>query len=143
MKNVLIISGVFALLILGLFVYFYTSTREVLNWESIQKIGGIKIGVPIKTGGVLYLPVLCNVSGTDSITTKPTVQNSALSCIKIKSTTSKNTIHLMVVSGISDQKKDNCNCKPVKIGRLKSGNYLVYYGEKSSFDHPIGKFTIE
>ncbi len=134
--------GILVFLLMAFFVSLYFFTREISDWEFIQKVGGIKTGVPLETEDGFYLPVLCNVSGLDSITTKPTLLNSALSCLKTRFSIKGNTIHLKVVAGISFSKRDNCHCKAIHIGHLKSGNYIVYYGGRSSFDHQIGKFTI-
>ena len=142
-KNFKIILGVLTLLVLVLLVSFETFTRETENWDFIQKVGGIKTGTPLETENGFYLPVKCNVSGLDSVTIKPTTANSALSCLKIKSTINGNAIHLKVVAGLAVLKEPNCNCKAVRVGDLKPGDYIVYYGDKSSFEHPIGKFTIE
>jgi len=87
--------------------------------------------------------VKCNVSGVDSVTIKPKTPNSALSCLKIKSSVNGNTIHLKVVSGLAVKKELDCNCKAVQVGALKRGNYIIYYGDRSSFEHPIGKFSID
>lgn len=143
MKRKLLIWGVFALLVLISFVSFYTLTRETVDWNFIQKVGGIKTDAPLKTEDGYYLPVICNVSGSDSVTVKPTALNSALSCLKIKSTIKDNTIHVEIISGIAISKRDGCQCKAVRIGELEPGSYIVYYGGKSSFEHQIGKFTIE
>ena len=131
------------LLILVLLVSFENFTRQPEDWDFIQKVGGIKTGTPLETEDGFYLPVKCNVSGLDSVTIKPTTLNSSLSCLKIKSTVNGNTIHLRVITGLAVTKKFDCNCKVVRVGDLEPGNYTVYYGDESSFEHPIGKFTIE
>jgi len=142
-KKFKIVFGVLTLLVLVLLVSFVTLTRETENWDFIQKVGGIKTETPFETENGFYLPVKCNVSGLDSVTIKPTTLNSALSCLKIKSTVNGNTIHLKVIAGLAVTKKSDCNCKAVRVGDLDPGNYIVYYGDESSFEHPIGKFTIE
>src|SRR5688572_29298957 len=43
-------------------------TVSSLTWTDIQRYGGLKIGVPLDTDKGFYLPIICNVSGTDSIT---------------------------------------------------------------------------
>lgn len=142
-KKFKIVLGVLTLLVLVLLVSFGTLTRETVDWAFIQKVGGIKTETPLETEDGFYLPVKCNVSGLDSVTIKPTTLNSALSCLKIKSTVNGNTIHLRVIAGFAVIKKSDCNCKAVLVGDLEPGNYIVYYGDESSFEHPVGKFTIE
>ena len=142
-KKLIILSGGFAFIVLVLLVLSFTLTRQTVDWDFIQKVGGIKTDIPLKTDEGFYLPVICNVSGLDSITIKPTNLNSALTCKRIKSIIIENTIHLKVITGLVVSKKENCNCIGVEVGNLKHGSYLVYYGDKSSFEHPIGKFTIK
>lgn len=142
-KKFKIVIGVLTLLVLVLLISFVTLTRETENWDFIQKVGGIKTETPLETENGFYLPVKCNVSGLDSVTIKPTTLNSALSCLRIKSTVNGYTIQLKVIAGLAVTKKSDCNCQTVRIGDLEPGNYIVYYGDKSSFEHPIGKFTIE
>jgi len=142
-KKFIIVLGVLTLLVLVLLVSFVTLTRETEDWDFIQKVGGIKTETPLETEDGFYLPVKCNVSGLDSVTIKPTTLNSAFSCLKIKTTVNGNTIHLRVIAGLAVTKKSDCNCKAVRVGALEPGNYIVYYGDESSFEHPIGKFTIE
>lgn len=144
MKNILIITtDILVFLLVTSFVTLYFLNRQPRDWDFIQKVGGIKTGIPLETEDGLYLPVLCNVSGLDSITTKPTLGNSALWCLKTRTSIKGNNIHLKVVAGLSFRESDKCRCKAVKIGHLRRGIYTVYYGEKSSLDHPIGKFTVE
>jgi len=142
-KKFIIVFGVLTLIVLVLFVSFETLTRETEDWDFIQQVGGIKTETPLETEDGFYLPVKCNVSGLDSVTIKPTTLNSALSCLKIKSTVNGNSIHLKVVAGLAVTKKSDCDCKAVRVGNLEPGNYIVYYGDESSIEHPIGKFTIK
>jgi hypothetical protein len=139
-KTVLV---VFILLIVVIIIYFVSQTRETKDWDFIQKVGGIKTEQPYITEDGYYLPLKCNVSGTDSVTRKPTMVNSSMSCLKIKSTVNGNAIHLKVIAGIPLIGKSDCNCKSVQIGELKPGKYNVYYGDESSFEHPIGVFEIK
>jgi hypothetical protein len=144
MKKILISVFVFLGLLIVVFIFsFFVLTRKTKDWQFIQSVGGISIEKPLLTEDGLYLPVICNVSGTDSITVKPTMLNSALSCIKIKSYIIGNNIFLKIVTGLVVSKKDNCNCKAISLGYLKQGKYKVYYGKKNSFEHQIGEFVIE
>jgi hypothetical protein len=121
---------------------FNSITKKTADWQYIQQAGGIKTGTPLKTEDGLYLPIICNVSGTDSITTKPTMINSAFVCTKIKINTDGNKILIKVILGIATLNKGNCFCKAVNIGNLKPADYLVYYKDNSSSEHEIGQFTI-
>jgi hypothetical protein len=145
-KTKKIIFGVIAILILilgVLWIAFNVLFRESADWKFIQSVGGIRTEMPLETEDGFYLPVICDVSGYDSVTIKPTIINSAISCLKVKVKIDKNKIYLKVVTGIAISKNDDCICKAVNIGHLEFGTYEVYYVDKSTSEHKIGQFTIE
>ena len=133
---------VVSLVLIGWLV-FNSLTRKSADWNFIQNVGGIKTEKPIDTQDGYYLPVICNVSGWDSITVKPKVVNSALFCLKTKVSINENRIYLTVIKGIPVFGDFSCKSKAVKIGKLKDGSYKIYYKDKSLTEHFIGEFTIE
>lgn len=110
MKSLRTIAKIFIFLFLLISISLYSFTRETKDWDFIQKVGGIKTGTPIETEDGLYLPVLCDVSGLDSITVKPTLLNSALWCLKTRISRKDNTIHLKVVAGLSFRESPMQGC---------------------------------
>ena len=140
LKIATIVIAFFAIIVI---VSFNTIISKTADWEFIQNVGGIKTGIPLKTEDGFYLPVVCNVSGLDSVTIKPITINSALSCVKINVKVDKNNIYLKVITGIAKSQEDDCNCKATRIGFLKKGIYKVYYDDKKTSDHLIGQFEIE
>ena len=130
------------LLVIVVCFLFFSFTQKSRDWDFIQKVGGIKTENPLATEDGLYLPVMCNVSGTDSITNKPTLLNSALICKKIRVDHQGNKIYLTVITGLPVLGKATCNCKAVDIGNLDNGSYDVYYKDKSSSEHLIGHFSL-
>ena len=82
-KLIISVIIVVSLLLIGWFL-FNSFTRKSADWNFIQSVGGIKTEKPIETEDGYYLPILCNVSGWDSITVKPKAVNSALFCLKTK-----------------------------------------------------------
>lgn len=144
MKNKFtIIVGLLFLTLVGLWVSFVVLTKSSRDWNFIQTVGGIKIEDPLETEDGFYLPIICNVSGEDSITLKPTGINSALFCLKTKTKIEGNKIYLTVITGYSIFDELKSKCKAVRIGKLKKGKYLVYYKDKSSDKQQIGEFTID
>ncbi|MEP6466756.1 MAG: hypothetical protein ABJB05_10645 [Parafilimonas sp.] len=142
-RNLRITLIVFALLAALIYIFYDAIImHQTADWDFIQRVGGIKTQTPLETQDGFYLPVICNVSGTDSITVKPTQINSALSCTKIKVDITENKIYLTVLIGVSNSNNINCNCKAVNIGHLKHGSYKVYYRDKSSSEHQIGQFDL-
>ena len=140
-KKMIVFLGILVILGLVLFMSYDTITQRTADWEFIQKVGGINIGTPLQTQDGYYLQVKCNVSGTDSITVKPTTLNSAYFCTKINTQISDNKIYLKVMYGIATLSRD-CNCKAVNLGKLNAGEFQVYFKDNSSKEHLIGQFTI-
>jgi len=131
-----------SLVLIG-WIAFNSLTRKSADWNFIQSVGGIKTEKPIETEDGYYLPVICNVSGWDSITVKPKAVNSALFCLKTKVSVNENKINLTVITGISIFGNNNCKSKAIRLGNLKEGNYKIFYKDKSLVEHLIGEFTIE
>lgn len=141
-KSLKILLTSILLLVIVVCFSFFSLTQESKDWNFIQKVGGIKTEKPLSTEDGLYLPVTCNVSGTDSITNKPTELNSALACKKIRFDHEGSKIYLTVVTGLPISSNTTCNCKAVNIGNLENGSYSVYYKDKSSIEHQIGQFDL-
>lgn len=141
-KKISIIIGL--VILIGIFIWtsFITLTRNSRDWTFIQSVGGIKTEKPLETEDGFYLPVICNVSGQDSVTLKPTGINSALFCLKTKTKIKENKIYLTVITGYSLFEELNSKTKAVRIGKLKAGNYTVLYEDNKSGEHQIGEFTI-
>ncbi len=138
-----IVSGLIAFLAIIVVVAFNSITRVTADWKLIQDVGGIKTGTPLLTEDGFYLPVVCNVSGLDSVTVKPATINSALSYVKTNVKVEGNNIYLKVIAGLSKSRQKDGNSKAVRIGSLNEGSYQVFYGDKGSTDYLIGQFKIE
>ena len=142
-KKLGIVAGLIIFIVIILWILFISLTRSSKDWSFIQTVGGIKIEKPLETEDGFYLPVICNVSGRDSVTVKPKGINSALFCLKTKTLINGNKIYLTVITGYSLFEKLDFKCKAVKIEKLKPGNYKVFYKDKESSEHQIGEFSID
>jgi hypothetical protein len=133
-KIILVLVG---LLLLAPFI-FEMITVQKLSWKEIQSYGGIKIEQPLESEDGYHLPVVCNVSGLDSTTRRPTALSSYNVYKRTKVKIDDHMIYLTVsISG--PLFNDNGNqCKAVKIGKLEHGHYLVYY----TSGELIGEFNI-
>ena len=89
-KKLSVAAGLIILIAIISWTSFITLTRNSRDWTFIQTVGGIKIEKPLETEDGFYLPVICNVSGQDFVTVKPTGMNSALFCLKTKTTINDN-----------------------------------------------------
>jgi len=138
-----IVTGLIIIIVIISWTTFTVLTRDSRDWTFIQNVGGIKIEKPLETEDGFYLPVICNVSGQDSVTVKPKGPNSALFCLKTKTTVQENKIYLTVMTGYTLFDKLDTKSKAVRIGKLEPGNYTVYYKDKKTGEHKIGEFSID
>lgn len=95
--------------------------------ETNSKLRGIKFDPPLEGDDGYHLPLICNVSGLDSITRRST----AFSSYNVyKRTKVKRDDHMIYISvSISGPwlNDNHAQCKAVKLGNLEPGHYLVYY----------------
>ena len=143
MKKIIIYLAIIGSVLMISWILFISITRKSADWNFIQNVGGIKTEKPIETEDGYYLPVICNVSGWDSITVKPKAVNSALFCLKTKVKIEENKIYLTVITGIPVFGNSSSKSKAVRLGNLKDGNYKIYYKDKENTEHLIGEFSIE
>jgi len=141
-KNIIAISIIVSIVLIMWLLLNFFNTKSA-DWNFIQNVGGIKIEKPIDTDDGYYLPVICNVSGLDSITVKPKILNSSLFCLKTKVSIDENKIYLTIITGISIFGNESSKSKAVRIGNLKEGNYKIYYKDKLSDKYLIDVFTIK
>jgi len=72
----------------------------------MQSVGGLRIDAPVvEADGSTYLPLLCDVSGLQTITVKPTAMNSSQVVRQIVVQRRKEKIQLQVVTGIADNQR--------------------------------------
>ena len=112
-------------------------TSRGQSWETIQSMGGLRVNDPVmRDDGTFFLPVVCNVSGLDTITVKPTAINSALVVRKIATRIKKHTIQIQIVTCVVDNRHTSCT-KGVEIGSLQRGTYQVEYLNPDGMTVPI------
>ena len=93
----------------------------------IQSVGGLRVENPVtQSDGTIFLPVICNVSGLDTITVKPTMLNSALVIKKITAKCKGDRILIQIVTCVVDNKHVS-STKGVDLGKPKKGLYQVEY----------------
>jgi hypothetical protein len=114
---------------------------EKMDWTFIQSIGGISVGVPLRTEDGFYLPIDCDVSGLKQVTVKPTTINSALVCSKVYVSIKGNNIYITISTGLPGG-RENSQCSAVKIGYPESGDYAVFYKDPKGPTYEIGKIKI-
>ncbi|MEZ5491903.1 MAG: hypothetical protein R3F50_16545 [Gammaproteobacteria bacterium] len=112
---------------------------EAIDWEFIQSVGGVRLGDPYSKDGLRWVPVLADVSGSQTITTVPTLSNTGLVCSAAVTGGTGNlvtgmnvwlTIYVepepdIPIVGLSSR----CNDIPLPPN-FSAGPYRVYYEDK-------------
>jgi hypothetical protein len=91
-------------------------TYSHADWNYIQKLGGLTVKNSELVDGDLALSFEFNANG------KPIFNSAPHGCF-IKAKASLNKIYLSLYTGLGD----NPNCDPVKLKKIKSGNYQIIY----------------
>jgi hypothetical protein len=102
-------------------------TSQGQSWGAMQSVGGLRIDAPVvEADGSTYLPLLCDVSGLQTITVKPTAMNSSQVVRQIVVQRRKEKIQLQVVTGIADNQRMSV-VRGVSLGRVPEGEYPLEY----------------
>jgi hypothetical protein len=112
------------------------------EWKFVQAIGGISIGVPIRSETGWLLPVRADVSGFTQITTKPTLLNSSLICERSLVSVERTNIYITLVTGLV-RSPYTAACPSATLGRIASGNYRVYYRGPDEQPEYLGEAQLE
>ena len=126
------------LLLLTIPFAFDILTVRTLEWQTIQRYGGVKVGQPIDTENGYYLPIIFNTSGTASITIQPIAMSSFYVCKRTTIKRKDKNIFISIKRSGAFFSGETCNCKATKLGHLDYGHYKVYY-DTGEF---IGEFDI-
>jgi hypothetical protein len=114
------------LLLLTPFI-FDMVTVDKLSWEQVQRYGGIRIERPLESEDGYHMPLICDVSGAESISV-PSVAFSSYNVYKrAKVKIDGHMIYISISITGPFFKDDTPACKAVKLGKLEHGHYLVYY----------------
>ena len=121
-----------------------TVSSQSRDWAFIQTIGGIAIGAPYRgAGGGVYLPIDCEVSGTRTITVKPTKVYSALTCQEPVVRVQGPSVYITVRTGFPSDRYPNARCPDANLGELAPGSYAVLYASPDGGEHPLGSIVID
>jgi hypothetical protein len=134
----LIFTLLLSVLMIGCDTVVSSATNQRCDFRTIESFGGIAVGRPrLDSREHVIVPIRCDVSGTSTITCRPTRLESALACAKPDVRVSGDTIRITVRTcfvggGLSSQ------CPDIDLGRLRDGTYLVVYRDPDGHEHPIG-----
>ncbi|WP_028104305.1 hypothetical protein [Pseudoduganella violaceinigra] len=103
-----------------------SAIAEDRDWAFIQSVGGLAAGAPVLTQDGVVLPIRADVSGLQSITTKPTILNSAEICQSVRSTVAENSIYLTIATGFARRNRSS-QCPAAILGKVRPGRYTLFY----------------
>ena len=102
-------------------------TSRAQNWSMIQSVGGLRVGNPVKRDdGTIFLPIVCNVSGLETITTKPQAMNSSLVVRRIWVKVTPRRIQIQLITCIVDNRHTS-RTQGESLGKPLPGHYAVEY----------------
>jgi hypothetical protein len=105
----------------------------------MQSVGGIRVGKAEKTaGGSWTLPVVCDVTGLNTITQKPTAMNSGLAVTRMLHRVTGDEIHISVVLNVPIGVSPTSQCSPVVVSGINAGEYKILYEESDKTLHSLG-----
>jgi hypothetical protein len=112
------------------------------SWQFMEAVGGVAIESPVRNPqGKVYLPVLCNVAGIQTITKKTTTMNSALTIQSIDKKIDEKTIYISIHTGLAS-KNESSACSGVDLGDIPAGEYEVFYRGSDREKYPLGSVTV-
>jgi hypothetical protein len=126
------------ILMTGCGTFVSNVANQRCDYRTIESWGGIAVGRPrLDTREHVIVPIRCDVSGTSTITCRPTRIESALACAKPDVSVSGDTIRLTIRTCIAGGGL-SAQCPEIDLGRIRDGTYLVVYRDPGGHEHPIG-----
>ena len=119
-----------------------STTRSSRDWQFVQSVGGIAVGTPTRDSrGHVLLPIRCDVSGVNSITTKPSTMNSALVCVAPSTRVRNSTVYLTIRTSLPAEAYD-CRCPTADLGAIAPGEYSVIYRSPRGDEHSLDSIEV-
>jgi len=119
-------------------------TSEHRDWNFVQSVGGIAVADPIIKGNkTIWLPIICNVSGLENITVKPTMVNSALVVRKLEYKVENDKILIYLETSLIDDQNKDVKTKGVLLENIKPGVYRVEYLNPDKSSHFIREIKVD
>lgn len=134
----------FLLLALSMSVPVFAGSER---WSFVQSVGGIAVDAPTLWHWGWVLPVRADVSGLQSVTTKPTALNSALVCMRTDFAVEGRNMYLTIVtapapsSDAEGGQHATSRCPPLTFGEMIPGKYSVFYRGPGETPVPLGEVS--
>ena len=127
-------------LFLAALLFGTSAFAQSRDWAFIQSVGGLDFSPPVYRNGAWYLPIRCNVSGAEAITTKPTAYHGTFACTVGVRVDGRAIVLTVMTHGESGDAF--ADCPPVRLGNLEKGRYAVFYSGPASERVEIGEAFI-
>ena len=111
-------------------------TRHTQDWNFIQSVGGMTAVLQKD-----QLVVTCDVSGTQTVTIKPTMINSAMGVRKLKCSRKGNTLQLTLITSVLEKGKKT-TCDPIDVSTYPPGTYSVVYRDPDGTTHTLNTIDL-
>lgn len=108
---------------------------QARSWQFISERGGISVGDPARLHGHYELPVTCNVSGIETVTTRPTVVHAGLAWWRSAVHIETGRIELTVLTAKQGSDAPSARCGPADLGHIDPGRYHVVYRDPDGTTH--------
>jgi hypothetical protein len=119
------------------------ASQSSLSWQSVQSFGGLALGQPQRDQrGHVILPIRCDVSGTHTITVRPTAIESALACRLPRVRVREGKIVLTIRVGFAGGRYEDARCPAADLGPVPAGQYAVEYLDPDGTRRPIGAVQV-
>ena len=106
----------------------YVTTPQAARWDFIQSAGGIRVEqAQRRSASSWVLPVICDISGLKTITTKPTAMHSGAVVTEMHYEVSGDEISIAVVFAAPLETGRTSACQPITIASISPGEYRVVY----------------
>ena len=112
-------------------------SSEARDWGFVQSVGGMAVSMT----DPVTLEVDTNVSGLKTVTTEPTVINSALAVRRLDYHIDGNTIYLTVVTALTDDGMST-SCGSIDLSNATPGRYTVAYLDPDGTTHHVGEVNV-
>lgn len=125
-------------LLLGTVCIACSLSEQPANWQFLQSVGGIAVGMPVKTGELWRLPFQVDISGLTTVTTTPSTLNSGLACQRVSAVVEGESIYLTIFVTSAGSGR-TAQCGHAVIGSAVEGRRKVFYRANDEDINLIGE----
>ena len=111
-------------------------SSKARDWAFIQSVGGMRVKLDNRR-----LEIDCDVSGTKTVTVKPSLINSGIGVRKVKSSRAGKTLRLTVVTCVMERGMKS-ECGQLDLSAYPAGSYDVVYLDPGGGTHPLAAIRL-